>query len=49
MEAIQTSWDHEGMIAQEYGGFESVLEHFALHQDDFALPPLGSEKFLSAA
>ena len=29
VEEIQSSWDHEGMIAQEDGGFEPVLEHFA--------------------
>ena len=30
MEAIQSSWDHEGMIAQEDGGKEHILEYFAL-------------------
>ena len=37
MEAIQSSWDHEGMIAQEDGGFEIVLEHFALQPCYFSL------------
>ena len=30
MEAIQPSWDHEGMIMQEYGGIEAILKDFAL-------------------
>ena len=31
MEAIQSSLDHEEMIAQEDGGIEAILEHFALN------------------
>ena len=37
MEAIQSSWDHEGMVAQEDEGFEAILEHFALQSYDFAM------------
>ena len=39
VEAIQMSWDHEGMIAQEDGGFEPALKNFALNPCDFALHP----------
>ena len=37
MEAIQPSWDHEGMILQEDRGKEHILKHFALQQRDFSL------------
>ena len=30
MEAIQMSWDHEGMIAQEDGEIKAIMEDFAL-------------------
>ena len=38
MGAIRSSLDHEGMVTQEDGGFEPVLEHFLLHPYDFSLP-----------
>ena len=37
MEAIQSSWDNEGMIMQEDGGVEDILEHFTLQPCDFEL------------
>ena len=37
MEEIQPSWDNKGMIAQEDGGIEAILDHFALQQRNFAM------------
>ena len=39
VEAIQSSWDHEGMIVQGDEGFEPILEHFTLYPCNFALSP----------
>ena len=36
LEAIQTSWDLDSMILQEYGGFITIMEHFALQDHIFA-------------
>ena len=30
MEAIESNWDHEGMIAQEDGGIEGILKYFVV-------------------
>ena len=37
MKVIQSSWDLEGMILQEDGGIEAIMEDFTLQPCDFAL------------
>ena len=47
MEAIQLSWDQEGMIVQEDRGIGLVLEDFALYPCDFALHLQAVQNFIS--
>ena len=45
LEAIQTSWDVDSMIAQEDGSLRKNLEHFALPSTHFCIAPTSSAKF----
>ena len=38
MEAVLTSWSHDGMIARRNEGDFTILDDFTMQQSDFAMP-----------